>query len=154
MGLNDFDIEGLDELKGNLKQLAEKGVKEVNRGLERLNGLEPSEKSQVPENCPYCGAKLPINDESATIVCEYCSAKFDNSKAKSIADSVFDFVEKQQKIDLEKKQAALEAARLKMAEKKIKRRKGSAIRFLLLIMLIFAILYVYFIQLGGVIPGM
>lgn len=154
MGLNDFDIEGLDELKGNLKQLAEKGVKEVNRGLERLNGLEPSEKSAVPENCPYCGAKLPINEERATIVCEYCGAKFDNSKAKSIADSVFDFVEKQQKIDLEKKQAALEAAKLKMAEKKIKRRKGSAVRFLLLIMFIFAVLYVYFIQLGGTIPGM
>ena len=151
MGLN---INGLDELQGNLKQLAEKGVKELNKGLDKinsdLNGTE--EKSKVPEKCPYCGATLPVDKEAATIKCDYCGAEFDNSAARTIADSVLDFVERQQQIGAEEKRRHLEELRLKAELKREKRKKSNRRRFFFIIIAIFAILYYYFVYMGGQIP--
>lgn len=150
-----FDIEGLDELQGNLKQLAETGVKELNKGLNRLNnpqGAKTNSKAKVPEVCPYCGAKLPVDSDAATIKCEYCGAEYDNSNEKSIVDSVFDFVEKQQEIGQKEREKRLEIARLKAEAKLKKRKKSGFLRFVFLLIVVFAILYYYLVIMGGTIP--
>lgn len=148
-----LDIDGLDELQDNLKQLAEKGVKELNKGLNRINNeVSPEGKSAVPEVCPYCGAKLPQGSDSPTVKCDYCGAEFDNSNAKSIVDSVFDFVEKQQQVGLEERKRHLEEMRIKAELKREKRKKHNKFRFFFIIIVIFAICYYYFVYMGGTLP--
>ncbi|MDO4187851.1 MAG: hypothetical protein Q4D29_02575 [Lachnospiraceae bacterium] len=145
-----FDIDGLDELQDNLKQLAEKGVKEINKGLNRINnGPEASGKSAVPEKCPYCGATLSTNSEEPVIKCEYCGAQFDNSSSKSIVDSVFDFVEKQQQVTLQEREIRLKEMAAKAEKKREKRKKKNRAFFFLLLIMIFAILYIYLVIMGG-----
>lgn len=143
-----------DDLKGNLKKLAEKGVSELNKGLDRLNDdlKLQYEKTKVPTECPYCGAKLPVDSETSTIKCDYCGAQFDNSSTRTIADSVFDFVEKQQQISLEERKRHLEEMRLKSELKMLKRKKKNKFRFFFIIIVIFAILYYYFVYMGGTMP--
>lgn len=145
-----FDIDGLDKLQDNLKQLAQTGVNELNKGLDKLNNIDGSkDKPQVPENCPSCGAKLPVDKEAAVIKCEYCGAEYDNSSAKSIVDSVFDFVEKQQQISIREKERQLELQKLKAEKKAARRKKAGFIKFILLIIIVFVILYYYFVIMGG-----
>lgn len=145
-----LDINGLDKLQDNLKQLAQTGVDELNKGLERINNPDAA-KSQVPDACTCCGASLPKNKEAAVIKCEYCGTEFDNSSVRSIADSVFDFVERQQEISAKERNKHLEL-KLKKAELKAARRKKAGfIRFILLILVVFAILYYYFVIMGGTI---
>jgi len=147
-----LEIDGLDKLQENLKQLAQTGVNELNKGLERINNPEAAkEKSQVPENCPACGAKLPVDREASVIKCDYCGAEYDNSNAKSIVDSVFDFVEKQQQISIKEKERQLELERIKAEKKAARRKKSGFFRFAFLILIVFAILYYYFVILGGTI---
>ena len=149
MGL---EIDGLDKLSDNLKQLAQTGVNELNKGLDKLNNIDGSkDKPAVPENCPSCGAKLPIDKDAPVIKCSYCGAEYDNSSAKSIVDSVFDFVEKQQQISIKEKERQLELQRIKLEQRKERRRKTRFIRFILLILLVFVILYYYFVIMGGTI---
>ena len=52
-----YNINGLDDLSENLKKLAEKGVSELNKGLDKINQdiNSKNEKPKVPEVCPYCG---------------------------------------------------------------------------------------------------
>ena len=144
-----FNIDGLDELQDNLKQLAEKGVKEINKGLNRINNNgEEAEKSGVPEKCPYCGAALPVGSEEPTIKCDYCGAEFDNSNDKSIVDTVFDFVEKQQQISLKEREMKLKAETLKAEKRRAKRKKKNRGAFFLLLIIIFIILYFYLVYMG------
>jgi len=147
MGFNLGDIEGLDKLQDGLKQAVQTGVNELNKGLEKLNNPEEA-KSNVPETCPYCGAKLPQDSELETIKCAYCGAEFDNSQAKTIVDSVFDFVEKQQQIAKEQKDKELELAKIKAQEKAAKRaarKKHAFVRnFIFLVIILLAFLYYYF----------
>jgi len=153
MGFNLNDIEGLDKLQDGLKQVVQTGVNEINRGLDRINNPEEAKKNKeanVPDVCPYCGAKLPKDSEADVIKCEYCGAQFDNSSTGSIVDSVFDFVEKQQKIAMDAKQKDMESARVKAqlkAEKRAERmeRKKRANRrnFFLLIIIILILAYCY-----------
>ena len=148
-----FDIDGLDKLQDNLKQLANTGVNQLNKSLDRINNNMNGEgKSQVPEKCPYCGASLPANSEASVIKCEYCGAEFDNSSEKTIVDSVFDFVERQQQIGLEEKKRHLEEARIKAEIKLNKRKKRNKFKFFFIIFVIFAILYYYFVVIGGTLP--
>lgn len=144
-----FDINGLDKLQDNLKQLAQTGVDELNKGLDRINNPEAAKAAQVPEVCPKCGANLPKDKEAAVIKCAYCGSEYDNSNAKSIVDSVFDFVEKQQQISARERDKQLEIQRLKAEVKTKKRRKHGFIRFVLLMIVVFAILYYYFVMMGG-----
>lgn len=147
----DFNIEGLDELQDNLKSLAEKGVKELNKGLNRINNPEgyKEEKNAVPDVCPYCGAKLPVDSTATTIKCEYCGAEYDNSSTRSIADSIFDFVEKQQEIGIKEREARLNEMRIKAEIKKNKRKKKNKFKFFFILIVIFMILYYYFVIMGG-----
>jgi len=153
------DIEGLDKLQENVEKLAQAGVKglnkgldELSKGLERINNPEASEKSKVPEVCPYCGAKLPQDKEATTIKCEYCGAEFDNSNEKTIVDSVFDFVEKQQQISAQEREKKLEIERLK-ALKRVERKKKSFFRnIILLIIIVIAVCYYYVNYMGGTLP--
>lgn len=149
-----MSINGLDDLQGNLKKLAEKGVSELNKGLDRINNEinGQQEKNKVPDVCPYCGAKLPVNSEDDIIKCAYCGAEFDNSASKTIADSVFEFVEKQQQIGIEERKRHLEELRLKAELKREKRKKANKFRFFFIIIAIFAILYYYFVYMGGTLP--
>lgn len=139
-----FDIEGLDKLQEGLKQLAQTGVNELNKGLDRINNPDAAgaKKAAVPDACPYCGAKLNTISEEPEIVCEYCGARFDNSSQRSIVDSVFDFVEKQQKIQQDEKQRKAERERERQIRKAAKKR-GSRIRgfFVLMIIVIFLMYY-------------
>lgn len=145
-----FDIDGLDKLQDNLKQLAQTGVNELNKGLDKLNNIDGSkDKPLVPEFCPSCGAKLPIDKEAPVIKCAYCGAEYDNSATKSIVDSVFDFVEKQQQISIKEKERQLELQRLKAEKRAAKRKKSGFIKFILLIIVVFVILYYYFVIMGG-----
>ena len=105
----------------------------------------------MPEVCPYCGAKLLINSEPV-VKCAYCGAEFDNSPSRTIADSVFDFVEKQQQIGLEERRRQLEEAKIKAEIKREKRKKKNKIKFFLLLIVIFAILLYYYVYTGGNIP--
>ncbi len=96
-------IEGLDKLGDNLESLVQKGVDELNKGLDRINnGTTGSSQSasKVPTQCPNCAAPLNANlsPDHPYIICEYCGTRFDNIQTKSVVDSVFDFVEKQQKV--------------------------------------------------------
>lgn len=147
MGL---DINGLDKLQDNLKQLAQTGVNEINKGLDRINNPDAA-KTQVPDACPKCGANLPKDKEATVIKCQYCGTEYDNSAARSIVDSVFDFVEKQQEIGAREREKQLEIQRLKAQRRAEKRRKSGFIRFILLILVVFAILYYYFVIMGGTI---
>lgn len=150
MGFNFNDIEGIDKLQEGLKQAVQTGVNEINRGLDYINNPEEAKKqkqSNVPDVCPYCGAKLPKDAEAETITCEYCGAKFDNSSTGSIVDSVFDFVEKQQKIARETKDKEIELAKIKAQEKAARRaaRKKHSFRrnVILLIVIVFILFYYY-----------
>ena len=84
-----YNINGLDDLSDNLKKLAEKGVSELNKGLDKLNNdiNAKNEKPKVPEVCPFCGAKLLVNLEPV-VKCAYCGAEFDNSPSRTIADLI------------------------------------------------------------------
>lgn len=151
MSNNDFNIEGLDELQNNLKQLASKGVKELNKELNRINNPEAAKKdSAVPDECPYCGAKLNKDSEATVIKCAYCGSQFDNSNARTIVDSVFDFVEKQQEIGIKEREARLNEARIKAEIKLKKRKKHRFFKFILLLIVCYAILYYYYNIMGGV----
>ena len=151
---NNFDIEGLDELQDNLKKLANKGVKELNRGLERINNPGAEKESAVPEECPYCGAKLSVNKDAQVIKCAYCGTEFDNSASKSIVDSVFDFVEKQQDVALKMREDKIRELQAKAEIKKHKRKKHGFLRFIFILVVCFAILYYYFVILGGSVPAL
>ena len=148
-----YNINGLDDLSENLKKLAEKGVSELNKGLDKINQdiNSKNEKPKVPGVCPYCGAKLSVNSEPV-VKCDYCGAEFDNSASRTIADSVFDFVEKQQQIGLEERKRQLEEARIKAEIKREKRKKKNKIKFFLLLIVIFALLLYYYVYTGGNIP--
>lgn len=135
-----FDINDLDRLKGNLQTAVQRGVDELNKGLEQLNN--GGEKDPVvPSECPYCGAKLDVGSEDPVVVCSYCGSKFDNSKSKTIADSIFEFVEKQQ--DVAKTEAAKKLLKeQEKAERRARRKKNSLVRnVILLILIIFAFMY-------------
>ena len=141
-----FDIEGLDKLQEGLKQVVQTGVNEINKGLDRINNPESANAkstSGVPAVCPYCGAKLNTNTEDAEIVCEYCGTKFDNSNARSIVDSVFDFVEKQQKIAADEKARQAEIAREKAAKKVVKKKKSRIGKFFFLRVVVMILMYYY-----------
>lgn len=148
-----FDIEGLDKLAEGLKTLAQTGVNELNKGIDRINNPDhENAKGNVPNVCPYCGAQLD-NESSETVVkCEYCGAKFDNSADRTIADSIFDFVEKQQKIAQEQKDKKLEIEKIKAqakaeerAAKRALRRKWAPLRYMIiLVLIVFAAMYYYY----------
>jgi len=143
MGFDFDDIEGLDELQKNFKKLAESGIKELNKGMDRLNGKESKEASAVPKECPYCGAKLNIDSEEPVIVCEYCGAKFDNSSDRSIVDSVFDFVEKQQKVAMEEIARKQEMERARQEAKRARKKSHFFRNIVFLFIIIMALLYFY-----------
>lgn len=135
-----FEINDLDRLKGNLQNVVQRGVDELNKGLEHINN--GGEKAPVvPQECPYCGAKLDVDSEEPTIVCAYCGTKYDNTKSKTIADSIFEFVEKQQ--DVAKVEAARKLAKeQEKAAKRARRKKNSIVRnVILLILVVFAFMY-------------
>lgn len=135
-----FDINDLDRLKGNLQNVVQRGVDELNKGLEQINN--GGEKAPVvPQECPYCGAKLDVDSEEPTIVCAYCGTKYDNTKSKTIADSIFEFVEKQQ--DVAKVEAQRKLAReQEKAAKRARRRKNALVRnVIILVLLILAFMY-------------
>lgn len=154
------DIEGMDKLQENLGKLAETGVKglnkgldELNKGLNRLSNPEAVKKeSKVPEVCPYCGAKLPQDKEAEVIKCAYCGAEFDNSNEKSIVDSVFDFVEKQQQMSLKEREVRLETERIKAEKKAQKRKKSGFRRLIFLIIVVLLVVYYYINFMGGTLP--
>lgn len=146
-----LDIEGLDELQENITKLANKGVKELNRGLERINNSDSTGKANVPEKCPYCGAALPVDSSAPVIKCEYCGAEFDNGNEGSIVDSIFDFVEKQKDINLREREIKLQQMKIKAEEKKAKRKKSIKRKFFLILIIIFFILWCYFYVMGGVV---
>lgn len=144
-----FEIDGLDKLQEGLKNLVQNGVNELNKGLDRLNNPEQNDdKANVPEVCPYCGARLDNTSREAVIKCDYCGAQFDNSSERTIADSIFDFVEKQQKIEAEKQNKKLEIQRIKAEEKAARRaarRKWAPLRYLvLLVLIVLGVVYYYF----------
>lgn len=135
-----FDINDLDRLKGNLQNVVQRGVDELNKGLEQINN--GGEKAPVvPQECPYCGAKLDVDSEEPTIVCAYCGTKYDNTKSKTIADSIFEFVDKQQ--DVAKVEAQRKLAReQEKAAKRARRRKNALVRnVIILVLLILAFMY-------------
>lgn len=90
-----FNIDGLDELQDGLKKAVQKGVDEVNKGLDRINNPDATEST--PTVCPNCSAKLSVSRNIPVIKCEYCGSEFNNTN-RTVVDSVIDFVEKQQKI--------------------------------------------------------
>lgn len=156
--MNFNDIEGWDKLQENVGKIAEVGVKGINKGLDeisksinKINNPE-SAKSKVPEVCPYCGAKLPQNKELDTIKCSYCGTEFDNSEEKTIVDSVFDFVEKQQQINAQEREKKLEIERLKAQRRAERKRKGFFRGFVLLIIIVIALMYYYVNYMGGTLP--
>ena len=153
------EIDGLDKLEENLGKLAQvgvnglnKGLSEINKNLERVADPNAFKKSvaQVPEVCPYCGAKLEQGSDKPVVVCEYCGSQFDNSSEKTIVDSVFDFVEKQQKFAKEEREFKAERERVKAELKLKKRKKTRWIRFVFLIaMVLFMIYYCLNFQMGA-----
>lgn len=88
-----MEIDGLDELKEGLQKVVQKGVDELNRGLDRINN--PDKKPMSTDTCPNCTAKLNFSSSDRYITCEYCGTQVENNR--SVVDTVFDFVEKQQK---------------------------------------------------------
>lgn len=151
MGFNFNDIEGLDKLQDGIKQVVQTGVNELNKGLDYINNPDEAKKQRqanVPDVCPYCGAKLPKDSSADVIKCAYCGSEFDNSSNGSIVDSVFDFVEKQQKIAMEQKEQQIELAKAKAQQKAAKRaarRKHAFVRnVILLIIIVFFLMYYYY----------
>ena len=126
-----FDIDGLDELQENIQQAVQKGVDELNKGIGKFNESVSyggsSNKSASNESeyttCPNCSARL-VSLDNGVKKCEYCGATFGtakkNTNRSSMMDSVFDFVERQQKLNMETQAQKLENERIK-AELKIKR---------------------------------
>lgn len=122
-----FDIDGLDELQDGLKKVVQKGVDEVNKGLERINNPE-SAKESVPTVCPSCGAKINYARDQVMVICEYCGSQFKNEN-RSVVDSVIDFVEKQQQVAKENQDKMQESLQIKNEQKAIKRAAREKRRF-------------------------
>lgn len=121
-----MDIDGLDKLQEGIQKAVQKGVNELNRGLDRINN--PQENNSAPSICPNCNAKLNILSDSNIVTCEYCGSQFDNIKNKSVVDSVFDFVEKQQKFATEQMAANRAANAENVAAKAQKAAEKEAIK--------------------------
>lgn len=146
-----MDIDGLDKLQDGLQKALQKGVDELNKGLDRINN--PEVKNSVPSNCPNCNAKINITSDDPTITCEYCGTQFDNTKNKSVVDSVIDFVEKQQQMasDHVDKNSDLAALKAKQAmlkeeaklERRRRREKKRAIRRIIFLIVLIAFGYYY-----------
>lgn len=115
-----FDIDGLDHLQEGLQQVVQKGVNEINKGLDRINNPDAVNKESVPSVCPNCSAKLNLDKSKPVIKCEYCGTSFDNTQNKTLADNVFEFVEKQQKFAQEQHKINQEQERLRREEELLK----------------------------------
>lgn len=142
-----FDIDGLDELQDGLKKVVQKGVDEVNKGLDRINNPE-SAKAPVPTVCPNCGAKFTYTKDQAMIVCEYCGSQYKNEN-RSMVDSVFEFVEKQQKVAKENQSQAqerLQYEREQKAIRKAKREQRRMIRGIFKLAILGILFYIYYIN--------
>lgn len=142
-----MDIEGLDKLQEGLQKVVQKGVDELNKGLDRINNPEGTSETKVPTKCPNCNATLNIDTEDPVITCEYCGTKIKNVPNKSVVDSVFDFVEKQQQFASETivKKAEVEAQRkVEREARKARRRAARLIRriIFLIIVIVLAIFYI------------
>lgn len=142
-----FDIDGLDQLQDGLKKVVQKGVDEVNKGLDRINNPE-SAKESVPTVCPNCGAKITYSKDQAYITCEYCGSQFKNEN-RSVVDSVFDFVEKQQQVAKENQQQVQEKIQREKelkAIKKAKRESNRLIRSIFKLIILGFLLYIYYLN--------
>jgi len=142
-----FDIDGLDELQDGIKKAVQKGVDEVNKGLDRINNPD-SVKETTPTTCPNCSASLKVSREQAVITCEYCGSQFKNEN-RSIADSVFEFVEKTQKTaqeSIQKQQEIDKAKNEKRAEKKAAREKTKFVKAIIRLLILAFLLYLYYIN--------
>lgn len=152
-----LDINGLDKLQDNIQQAVQKGVQkgvdELNRGLDRFNeNINNDNKSKNGDaanfdKCPNCSASLTILDNGIK-KCQYCGAEYgsasQNINGKTVMDSVFDFVEKQQKINMENHAQKLEKERIKteMKLKKLERKhKRNVVRRILSLAFLLALLY-------------
>lgn len=151
-----FDIDGLDKLHENIQQVVQKGVDELNKGLDKFNDSvnersasgSSQTKSTVTDTCPNCSAKL-VSLGNGVKKCEYCGSEFgsarQNTSGRTMMDSVFDFVEKQQHLNMETQAQRIEKERIK-AEIKLKkmerRHRRSAIRKLFT--LVFLIVFGYY----------
>lgn len=144
-----MEIDGLDELKEGLQKVVQKGVDELNRGLDRINN--PDKKPSSTDTCPNCTAKLKFNSSDKYITCEYCGSQVENTR--SVVDTVFDFVEKQQKVaseninakaKMDEIKAEREAYKLqRKLEMRERRRKARFVRKIIFLCFIIACGYYY-----------